>query len=66
MNKSPTTRCKVMWDYEDGSELGIVVVVCEGDTDERIIERAWQQVRHGFHPILRPKNKSDMRVIRRK
>lgn len=58
--------CKVMWDLEDGSELGIVVEAADHDTDEMLIERAWQQATAWIHPILRPKNKSDMRVIRRK
>jgi hypothetical protein len=54
-----------MWDLEDGSEYGLVIPVYESDTDETLIDRAWTLAVWVAQEI-RPKNKSDLRVIRRK
>ena len=63
---SEIPSCKIMWDMDTGEEYGIVVTVYESDTDESLIDRAWALVITRINPRLRPKNKSDLRVIRRK
>lgn len=63
---SEIPSCKVMWDMETGEEYGIVVSVYESDTDESLIDRAWVLVTTRIDPRLRPKNKSDLRVIHKK
>ena len=65
MKMKPPASYRVMWTLVDGSELGVEVEAAEQDTDERIRELAWQQIILWTHPVLRPRNKSDMRVIRR-
>ena len=57
---------KVMWDMPDGSQHGVVVETYESDTDESIINRAWQRVTAWVHPSLWPSNKSEMKIRRGK
>ena len=60
-----TQSYRVMWSLVDGSELGVAVEAAKHNTDDAIRERAWEHIMVWIHPILRPRNKSDMRVIRR-
>ena len=62
---SEISTCKVMWKIDHGGECGIAVQVFESDTDETVKDRAWALMGL-ISPTLRAKQKSDLKIIRRK
>lgn len=54
------------WPTPDGNEYMIGIPIYKNESDERLIERAWNLVKARLPPEQFPANKSDIKIHRRK